>query len=166
MVKKFIYFGLIAAVLCSCSYSVYSNAYPHLKKVAIRPFENRSTEFEIGDIIYNELVKQFQEDGRLKLVTQQPDCVIEGTILKWEEDVYSYDSWNNVQDYMLRLTCSVVFTDLINNQIIYENKNLVLTEPYAVSSASTAKCRSKEEAIDELVSQLFKNIVQNSLETW
>ena len=88
MVKKFIYFGLIAAVLCSCSYSVYSNAYPHLKKVAIRPFENRSTEFEIGDIIYNELVNQFQEDGRLKLVTQQPDCVIEGTILKWEESVF------------------------------------------------------------------------------
>jgi hypothetical protein len=91
---------------------------------------------------------------------------MEGTILKWEEDVYSYDSWNNVQDYMLKLTCSVVFTDLINNQIIYENKNLVLTEPYAVSSASTAKSRSKEEAIDELVSQLFKNIIQNSLETW
>jgi hypothetical protein len=137
-----------------------------LKKVAIRPFENRSTEFELGDIIYNGLVRQFQKDGRLKLVTQQPDCVVEGTILKWEEDVYSYDSWNNVQDYMLKLTCSVVFTDLINNQIIYENKNLVLTEPYAVSSASTAKSRNKEEAIDELVSQLFKNIIQNSLETW
>ncbi|HOH81893.1 MAG TPA: LptE family protein, partial [Candidatus Syntrophosphaera thermopropionivorans] len=90
-----------------------------MKKVAIRPFENKSTEFELGDIVYNGLVKEFQEDGRLKLVTQQPDCVIEGTILKWEEDVYSYDSWNNVQDYMLRLTCSVVFTDLINNQIIY-----------------------------------------------
>ena len=50
--------------------------------------------FRLFKIIYNELVNQFQEDGRLKLVTQQPDCVVEGTILKLEEDVYSYDSWN------------------------------------------------------------------------
>ena len=168
MVKKYICFGLLAAVLFGCSYSVYSNAYPHLKKIAVRSFENRSSQFDLGDTVLNGLTQQFSRDGRLKLVTQQPDCTLEGSILDWNESVYSYDSGNNVQDYMLRLTCSVTFTDLVNNQVIYENKNLALTEPYAVSpdSPSTAKSRSKEEATDELIERLFTTIIQNSLETW
>ena len=166
MVKRFIWFGLLSAVLLGCSYSVYSNAYPHLKKIAVRPFENQSSQFDLGDTVLNGLTQQFSRDGRLKLVTQQPDCTLEGSILGWDESVYGYDSGNNVQDYMLRLTCSVTFTDLIENSVIYENKNLVLTEPYAVSASSTAKSKSKEEATNELVERLFSTIIQNSLETW
>jgi hypothetical protein len=168
MVKRFIWFGLLSAVLLGCSYSVYSNAYPHLKKIAVRPFENQSSQFDLGDTVLNGLTQQFSRDGRLKLVTQQPDCTLGGTILDFSESVYSYDSGNNVQDYMLRLSCSVVFTDLVNNQVIYENKNLTLNEAYAADGAdsSTAKSKSKEEATNELVERLFSTIIQNSLETW
>ncbi len=166
MVKKYIYMGLLCAVLFSCSYSVYSNAYPHLKKIAVRAFDNSTTEFDLGDKVLNGLSERFQNDGRLKLVTQQPDCTLEGALLRLDEDIYSFDSGNNVQDYMLRLTCSYTFTDLTTNQVIHENKNLVLTEAYAVSDGSTAKSQTKEEAISELISQLFKDIVQNSLEAW
>ncbi len=166
MVKKFICSGLLAMVLLGCSYSVYSNAYPHLKKIAVRSFENQSSQFDLGDTVLNGLTQQFSRDGRLKLVTQQPDCSLEGTILDFSESVYSYDSGNNVQDYMLRLSCSVIFTDLVNNEVIYENQNLTLSEPYAVSPDSPAKSKSKEEATDELIERLFSTIIQNSLETW
>ncbi|MDD4224627.1 MAG: LPS assembly lipoprotein LptE [Candidatus Cloacimonetes bacterium] len=134
----------------------------------MRSFENQSSQFDLGDTVLNGLTQQFSRDGRLKLVTQQPDCTLEGTILDFAESVYSYDSGNNVQDYMLRLSCSVTFTDLINNEVIYENKNLALSEAYAVTpdSPSTAKSRSKEEATDELIERLFSTIIQNSLETW
>jgi len=166
MVKKFVCLGLLCAVLSGCSYSVYSNAYPHLKKIAVRAFENRSPDFELGDQVLNGLTQKFQSDGRLKLVTQQPDCALEGVILNFEENINSFDSGNNIQDYLLRLTCSVSFTDLINNNVIYENTSLSLSEPYAVSPASTAKSKSKEEATAEIIDQLFQTIVRNSLETW
>lgn len=166
MVKKYIQLGLLCAVLFSCSYSVYSNAYPHLKKIAVRAFENKSTDYALGDLLLNQLSTEFQNDGRLKLVTQQPDCTLEGSIISFEENVYSYDTSNNVQDYQLKLVCSVTLTDLINNQVVYENKSLSLTEPYAVSAESSAKSKSKEEATDELISRLYKTIIQNSLETW
>jgi hypothetical protein len=157
---------LLAAVLLGCSYSVYSNAYPHLKKISVRPFENRSTEFGLGDELLNQLSTAFRDDGRLKLVTQQPDCTLEGSILSFEESVYSYDAANSVQDYQLRLTVSVAFTDLIQNQVIYENKSLSLTESYAVSDQSSSRFKSKEEATAELIRNLFKTVIQNSLESW
>jgi hypothetical protein len=166
MVKKFIWLGLLSAVLFGCSYSVYSNAYPHLKKIAVRAFDNQSTQFDLGDRVLNGLTNEFTQDGRLKLVTQQPDCTLEGSILSFEENVNNYDSGNNVLDYRLTLRCNVVMTDLINNEVIFDGKGLVLTEAYAVAPGSTAESATKEEATDELITQLFEKIVQNSLEKW
>ncbi len=166
MVKKFIYLALLLTVLSACSYSVYSNAYPHLKKIAVRAFENRSVEFALGDLLLNGLTAEFQSDGRLKLVSQQPDCTLEGAIISFDENIYSYDAANNIQDYQLKLIVSVTMTDLINNQVIYENKGLALTETYAVSDESSSKFQTKEEATDELISKLYKAIIQNSLESW
>ena len=166
MVKKIIEAALLCVVLFGCSYSVYSNAYPHLKKIRVAPFENRSAEFDIADQVFTGLNRQFRNDGRLKPVTQAPDCQLEGVITSFEERVYSYDTGNNIQDYQLRLTLSVTFSDLVRNELIWENKSLTLSETYAVSEASTAKFKSKEEATDELISLLFKAIIQNTLETW
>lgn len=132
----------------------------------MRAFENRSADYDLGDKLLNGLSQEFANDGRLKLVTQQPDCTLEGSINSFEENIYSYDAANNVQDYQLRLVCSVTFTDLINNQVIWENKALQVTCNYAVSEGSTAQFNSKEEATDELISLLFKAIIQNTLETW
>lgn len=129
-------------------------------------FENKTTEFALGDIVFNNLSSSFKDDGRLRLVTQQPDCQIEGSILSFAENVYSYDATNSVQDYQVAVVFSVIFTDLQKNNVIYENRNLMVSEIYAVSTESTSRFKSKEEAINEICDKLFKNIMQNSLELW
>ncbi len=166
MVKRIIVSTLLVLVLLGCSYSVFSNAYPHLKKIRVAPFENSSTEFDIAEKVYTGLSSEFRSDGRLKPVTQQPDCQLEGSVLSFEEKVWSYDAANSIQDYQLRLTVKITFTDLVRNETIYENASLLVTETYAVSPSSTSRFKSKEEARDELVKTLFKTIVQNSLERW
>ncbi|HPS39331.1 MAG TPA: LptE family protein [Candidatus Cloacimonadota bacterium] len=166
MVKRIIYMLCLTALLSGCAYSVYSNAYPHLKKIRVTPFENKSSDYTIGDFVLNRLTTEFRDDGRLKLVTQAPDCTLEGSILSFTEKIYSYDSANQVQDYQLNLTVAVVFTDLISNQAIYENKNLTVSELYAVGTESSARFKTKEEAQIELIRTLFKTVIQNSLEAW
>jgi hypothetical protein len=166
MVKKFIVFMLVMLILGGCSYSVYSNAYPHLKRMQLMAFDNKSSEFTLGDIVINNLSNSFREDGRLRLVTRQPDCQLEGSILSFSEKIYSYDTANNVQDYMVAITFSVTFTDLTKNTALYENKSLTVSEMYAVSDESTSRFKTKDEAINEICSKLFKNIMQNTLETW
>ncbi len=166
MVKKYIYLWCVAILLGGCAYSVYSNAYPHLKKVRVEAFENQSSEFEIASTVLNQLSLEFRNDGRLKLVTQNPDCALEGNILSYTEDIYSYDAANQVQDYQLRLLVSVTFTDLINNSVLYENRNLQVSEIYKVSDESSARWNTKAEAEEELIKGLFRIIVQNSLEAW
>ncbi|MDY0151974.1 MAG: hypothetical protein RBS43_06835, partial [Candidatus Cloacimonas sp.] len=95
-----------------------------------------------------------------------PDCALEGAVTSFSEKVYSFDAANQVQDYQLQMIVSVTFTDLINNQVLYENKNLSLTELYAYAGGGTAKFKTKEEAIDELIARLYQTVLQNSLESW
>ena len=166
MVKKIISLCCLVLLLSGCAYSVYSNAYPHLKKVRVQAFENKSEDFAIGDFLLNKLVLEFRNDGRLKLVTQGPDCTLEGSIIAFEEKIYSYDTANMVQDYQLRLTVSVLFTDLVTNQALFENKSLTLVELYAVGDDSSARFKTKDEAQAELITSLFKTVIQNSLEAW
>lgn len=166
MVKKFIYSVLLLLSLSGCFYSVYSNAYPHLKKIRVLAFENRSSEFALGDQLLNGLNREIRNDGRLKLVTVDPDCSLEGYITSFTEKVYGFDAANQIQDYQVQLTVSVTFTDMINNQVLYENKSLTVNELYAVAPGGTAKFKSKGEATDELISKLYQTILQNSLEKW
>lgn len=130
------------------------------------PFDNQTAEFELGDEMLNRMVLHFRDDGRLRLVTQQPDCQIEGRISAFEEKIYSFDAANNVQDYQIRITFAILFTDLIRNEVIYETSALTLSEIYAVSEQSTSRIKSKEAAINEIIRNLFNNIMQNSLEKW
>ena len=166
MVKRFILASLILALLGSCYYSVYSNAYPHLKKVRVEPFENQSAEFGLADKALNGLSLSVRNDGRLKLVTQNPDCSLEGKIVSFEEKIYSYDSANQVQDYQLIMVLNLSFTDLIKNEVIYENTALRITEIYKVSDDSTARFGTKEEALSEIFTSIFKTVIQTSLEAW
>jgi len=166
MVKKFIYPVLLLLILSSCFYSVYSNAYPHLRKIRILAFENRTSEYGLGDKLLNYLNREIRNDGRLKIVTEDPDCTLEGAILSFSESVYSYDTANQIQDYQLTMVVSVTFTDLINNTVLYENNALTVTELYAVAEGGTAKFKTKEEAVEELISKLYRTVLQNSIEGW
>lgn len=166
MVKKIIYSILIIFALSACSYSVRTNAYPHLKRIQLIAFDNKSSEFSLGEIVLNNLSTSFSEDGRLRMVTQQPDCQLEGSILSFSEKIYSYDSVNNIQDYLVVITFDVTFTDLINNKVLFENKSLALSEIYAVSDESTSRFKTKNEAITEICDKLFKAVMQNTLESW
>lgn len=166
MVKIIISLICLALLVTGCAYSVFSNAYPHLKKIRIAAFDNKSTEFDLGEKSLNMLSSAFRDDGRLRPVTQSPDCLLEGSVTSFEEKIYSFDSANNVQDYQIRIGFKISLTDLINNQTIYENNALVISELYAVSTESSAKFNNREDAIDEIINNLFKNIIQNSLENW
>jgi hypothetical protein len=145
---------------------VYSNAYPHLKRVQLIAFDNKSSEFSLGEIVVNSLSEQIKDDGRLRMVTQQPDCQLEGSILSFTEKIHSYNAANSVQDYMVSVSFNITFTDLVKNTVIYENKSLMVSEIYAVSEESTSRFKTKDEAIQEICSKLFKTIMQNSLESW
>jgi hypothetical protein len=92
---------------------------------------------------------------------------LEGTILDFSNVAFSYDQSNNVQEFQVKILFSITFTDLQKNQVIYENKNLLLSENYAPKpNEGTSIFKTKQEAEKQIYIDLFQAILKNSLESW
>ena len=161
--KKSLYL-LLVIVLCSCSYSVYSTGYPHLKSISILPFENKTTQYNLEENIHISLSSSFENDGRLKIVGISPDCQLEGEILDYSNKILSY-AGSNVEEYEVRILIRIIFTDMKKNNIILKNDALQLSETYS-SSEEISEFKTEEEAQERIIKDLFEYIIKESLEEW
>lgn len=161
--KKYIIILLILFFI-ACSYSVRTMAYPHLKTIKIEQFENRSEEYEISEELFIELSNDFQSDGRLRVVTENADCILEGEIKDYTDKIYSYEG-TVVNEYQVSIMFWVKFTDLTSDQILWENSNLIIRETYSQTD-ETSEYRTEIEAKNAIYEELFDTIVRNTLEQW
>ncbi len=157
-------FIIFVIISCSCTYSVYTTGYPHLKSIAITPFENKTTQYNLEENIHNSLSGNFENDGRLKIVGLSPDCQLDGEILDYLNKILSY-AGSSVEEYEVRILFKINFTDLKKNMIIFKNDALQLSETYS-SSEEISEFKTEEEAQEKIINDLFDYIIKESLEEW
>ncbi len=157
-------FIVLVIILCSCTYSVYTTGYPHLKSISITPFENKTTQYNLEENIHISLSGNFESDGRLKIVGLSPDCQLYGEILDYSNKILSY-AGSSVEEYEVRILFKISFTDLKKNTIILKNDALQLSETYS-SSEEISEFKTEEEAQEKIINDLFDYIIKESLEEW
>ena len=114
---KFIKLILFVLLIASCSYSVYTTGYPHLKTIKVLPLENQTSNYDLRDIFFNSLVDSYESDGRLKLVGLSPDCQIDCSILDYSNKIVTY-SGSSIDEYEVRILFDMIFTDLKKNPFV------------------------------------------------
>ena len=155
---------LLGLLVTGCSYSVYSNSLPHLKTVAIEQFENKSDQFELEEELWNFLNSEFSSDGRLRVVSLSPDCILQGMIMDYSRKIDTYDE-TGIEEYNIKILFRLTFTDLIRDEIIWEKESLILSEAYS-EEKETSEIRSEEAARESIYEKLFAEIMKNTLEQW
>ncbi len=155
---------ILIPILFSCSYSVHSTGYPHLNSVAVIQFENNSSEFTIEEDLQLMLVENFKKDGRLKIVTISPDSQLEGVIKNYSNKVKNISD-TGVDEYEVSIVFDIIFSDLIESNIILKKESIKLSETYS-SSTDLTEFTSEVEARDEVFQKLFDDVVINSLDNW
>ena len=165
MTRKIVLF--LAAALLSvsgsgCIYSFTGSTLPsHLKTVEIPLFSNQSLEPNVADEITQELNKQIATANLLKIVQRNGDASVSGIVTSYANTPYTFAAAEarqvNVQQYVVRITAEVDFTDKKSNEPIY--KGTVTGEGiYDVQKQTERDGKSK--AITELVQRIMQNSVQ------
>ncbi len=163
MLKKII-LSIIPLLLISCAYSVYSGHFPDIKTIKIERFENKTSEYNLDDNLLSVLSRKFLEDGRLKLVDKNPDSVLKGKILKYKNEVYSYEN-ETIKQYKLTINFEVQFINLNKNKIIWNSDNLELNKIYAADNSTDLQA-AEENAANQIFEDLFQKILSNTIEEW
>ena len=151
----------------SCTYSVYSNALPHLKTIEIIEFENKSDEYGLEESLTDQLLTKFESDRKLKIVSLNPDCVLSGEILDYSDKIKGYSESNEIEEYEVKILLNIQFTDLVKNNELWANESLMLTEDYSPSEVENATvATTAEEALQNIMEDLYREILKNTLEEW
>ncbi len=163
---KYVFRLTLLLIIGGCSYSFNLNNYPDLKTIQVDMFENKTLEYEVDEEIGDYLSKEFRDDSRLRLVNENPDCILTGKIVSYKDVPAQYDEKENVSLRKIKISFSIQFENTKTKKLIWDSGNYSETENYIESGSSDIYPNSSEEARQKIYEKVFNKIIQNTLESW
>ncbi|MBD3336718.1 MAG: hypothetical protein GF355_14495, partial [Candidatus Eisenbacteria bacterium] len=137
-------------ILTGCGYSFSGSSLPsHIKTLAIPILENETLDYQVADEATEALVERFISDNRLKVVPlSQADAVLDGSVVSYENKVYSYTRDETPEQYIVVIKLSLEFADRVKNREIWKDEALTASAVYAPGGAVSGALTTEEEARD------------------
>lgn len=157
----------LAAVLCSgCNYSFRAGSFPppHIRTIAIEPFDNETARFELSAELYDQLLRNLP--GALGIRTaglDVADAIVRGSITRYDVVAPNYRAGSGGQapevlQRQVSITVSVQIVDLVENVVLWESSNVFAQGEFPEGSPEDG---GREEAIDLLVQKIVDGAQSN-----
>ena len=160
--------ALLAALLVSgCMYSFRAGSFPpeHIRTIAIEPFENEATRFELSAELYDQLLRNLP--GALGIRTAGADiadAIVRGSILRYDIAAPNYRAAGaggepaTVLQRQVSLSVRVEIVDLVENTILWESSNVVAQGEFSEGAPEEG---GRQEAIELLVQKIVDGAQSN-----
>ena len=134
----------------------------HMKTVDIPLFVNRSMQPDVAERLTEEVTRQVLSTNLLRIVSQEGDATIEGTIIEYVNHPYTYDTRStgvSIDRYAVRIAVDVQFMDNKKSDPIYRGQ---------IRGEGIYNFQSETEQIgrDRAIKQIAEQILQNSVQSW
>ena len=148
-----------AAALSGCLYGFGGGTGfpPHIKTVAVIPFENLTAEPTLTQEI-NRAVREAVESrlGLRQAGESQADAVVKGTISRYDPDIpVAFAGAENqnveVSRRKLQITISVQIFDQRNNKVLWERSGLLVEGDYAPNREQDGRRKALDRLIIDIV---------------
>ncbi len=137
---------------------------PHIKKIAIGNFNNKTNVFGLEEKMRLETINQFLRDGRFTIVSSidESDGYVSGDINYYILQPIAYGTNYEPQQYKLRLIMNLYFVDRIKNVTLWEEPNI--EEVLLFSSATLPGGLTEEEAKETVIRNMAEKIYIRTIE--
>lgn len=153
--------ALAAVVLLgACGYSFRSPVPAHLQSVYVPTFQNDTQEFQITQLLTEQVIDEFLNESRLRLVgsEEEADLVVSGTIVDYDEEALSYDPGQaanpDVFSRRVILTVDLTVADQVRDETLWENSSLSMWGEFSEEQGEdvqTGILRAVEKIADEVL---------------
>ena len=158
--------GLLICVLPGCGiYSFSGSGLPaHIRTVAVPVFGNQTAEIGIKENLTDAVTGALVTDGRLRVVGRESaDSIIDGTVVDYKEQAYTYDRSENVQEYIVRIYVDIFYRDVKNRSVIWEEKRM---EGWGTYDVSADPPEDVDIGRERAIAKLAEDIVNKTLSGW
>lgn len=169
MKNALLYIFVIFMTAAGCSYYSFSGALPgHIKTAAVPLFENETVETGIVEDLTDAIESAIIRDGSMKLAGEfQADAVVRGTIIDVIDEADTFSKSEQADQFKIRILADVEFYDRVKNNVIWEENRMEGWARYdAGGGSSGSEPVSRDDAIQEALSMLAKEIIDNTVAGW
>lgn len=153
---------------CVGLYSFTGGSFPpdHVNTIAVVPFQNETTRFELTQEVHQQLLRELPRAlGLQQAGEDQADAIVRGTIRRYslQAPLFREDQERARADVVTRqvqLTIQVEVVDQVEDVVLWQEANLSVQGEYL--EASETEEVGKAEAIERLV----QRIVDGAQSTW
>ncbi len=158
---------ILAFMLGACNYTFQAGAGlpPHVRTLAVIPFENETSRFELTqelhEVLLDELPRQFGVNAGSE---EYADAIVRGSIRNYRVDAPSYRASDDRQsaevlERQVTITVQIEIIDRENNMILWDNSNLSARGEYL--EASQVEEDGRRVAVNRLVRDVVDGIQSN-----
>jgi hypothetical protein len=157
--------ALLAAPGCNYSFRAGSFPPPHIRTIAVAPFDNETARFELGGEVYDELLRELPRALGIRTAGEDlADAVVRGTITRYDVIAPSYRAGDpgqpaEVLQRQVSITVAVEIVDLVENVVLWEDRNVVSQGEFL--EASETEDVGRAEAIRVLVQRIVDGAQSN-----
>jgi hypothetical protein len=138
-----------------------------IKSIAIPTFVNKTTQYDIQTALTNEVIKQFQMDGRLVVTSDdKADAKLEGTIRQYILQPMLYDVNNVITQYKLKIVFDLRFIDKDGKEIWYQKELGGITGGTTTYNVSKVNIETETEARQRVFNALALATVNRVIYGW
>jgi hypothetical protein len=160
----------LAAALASagCIYSFRAGSFPppHIKTIAVAPFENETTRFELSGELYDQLFRNLPRALGIRTAGEDvADAVVRGTIVRSDVVAPNYRAGADGQpaevlQRQVNITVRIEIVDLVNNVVLWEDQSVVAQAQFLEAS------ESEEVGRAAAIQLLVQKIVDGAQSNW
>ena len=136
----------------------------HIKSIAVKPFENETSQSAIGNKLWLATTDECIRDGRIAYIDDQSKAsgIVIGTIKQYRETELSHDANLVPIEYQLWIVMDLKFLDTTNNQFLWEEP--LLEQKFRYFTETQPGGKTVEEAREELWDRFATDIVRRTVE--
>ena len=94
------------------------------------------------------------------------DALVEGTILEYHRDPFTYDANENVQTYRVEIVVDARFVDVRKNTVLWEEKRLSQWDTYNFVSVGGQPAETEDVGIARVIVKLRDDILNRCIQGW
>jgi hypothetical protein len=159
---------LVAAVVAGgCNYSFRAGSFPppHIRTIAVQPFDNETPRFEISGEVYEELLRELPRSLGINTAGEDlADAIVRGTITRYDVVAPNYRAGDpgqpaEVLQRQVSISASIQIVDLVDNVVLWEDRNVV-------SQGEFLESESEDVGRAEAIRLLIQKVVDGAQSNW
>ncbi|MCR4409666.1 MAG: LptE family protein [Candidatus Saccharicenans sp.] len=165
---KYIACCLLLACLAACGYQLRGKGSfwpPQMKRVQVPVFKNSSGRFELDLKLTRSVINELVARTGVVIVSErsQADGLLSGEVRAFSVQPIAFSPAGTATRFKITITTSVVFSDLVNQKVLFSDENFVYTEEYDIPEGldyETMETRAIDRAAEKYARQLVVNLVE------